>query len=87
MTLARITPILRKDDLFLSNLSYELGIPSNKLSPYTRLFEDLLLDQLDTQLLIASLERQFNYFLTEEEAEHIQTVGDLQRFFARPHAA
>ncbi|MEL6669175.1 MAG: hypothetical protein AAFY36_07255 [Bacteroidota bacterium] len=82
MTFAHISPLARPEDIFISNLSYELGVPSHKLNPYTRLLEDLLLDNLDRELLIVSLERQFNHFLTDEQAEHINTIGDLQRLFA-----
>ncbi|MEM6395846.1 MAG: hypothetical protein AAF741_05830 [Bacteroidota bacterium] len=86
MTLARINPLTRPEDELLNNLGFQLGIPPHKLSPYTRLLEDLLLDQQDQQLLIASLERQFNLFLTEEQTEHVDCVGDLQRLFTRQAA-
>ena len=86
MTSATISPINLSEDRLLYNLSYTLGVPSNRLYSYTRLLEDLLLDQLDRQLLIAGLESRFNRFLTEEEAALIQTIGDLQQHFGRQAA-
>lgn len=67
----------------MSNLSSELRIPGNRLQAFTRLREDLFLDTMDVELLIASLERNLEYYLTEEEATQVETVGDLQAFFLR----
>ncbi len=86
MSSATISPINLPEGRLLYNLSDTLGVPSNRLYSYTRLLEDLLLDQLDRQLLIAGLESRFNCFLTEEEAARIQTIGDLQQYFGRQAA-
>ncbi|MTB53855.1 hypothetical protein [Lewinella sp. W8] len=67
----------------MNNLSTELRIPGNRLQAFTRLKEDLFLDAMDVELLIASLERNLEYYLTEEETAQIETVGDLQAFFLR----
>ena len=45
--------------------------------------DDFFLDPMDIDLLIASLENKLEYYLTEEEAAQIETVGDLQTFFLR----
>ncbi|MEM6770134.1 MAG: hypothetical protein AAF597_06075 [Bacteroidota bacterium] len=45
--------------------------------------DDLFLDPMDVQLLIASLESKLEYYLTEEEMAQIETVGDIQHFFLR----
>ncbi|CAH0999722.1 hypothetical protein LEM8419_01022 [Neolewinella maritima] len=68
---------------FLLQLSNELQLPSERLHGFTRLREDLFLDTMDVELLIAGLERRLEYYLTEEEASQIETVGDLQHFFLR----
>ncbi|MEM9929855.1 MAG: hypothetical protein AAF840_08560 [Bacteroidota bacterium] len=48
-----------------------------------RLQDDFFLDPMDVSLLIASLESKLEYYLTEEEASQVETVGDLQTFFLR----
>jgi acyl carrier protein len=67
----------------IQHLSADLRVPGNRLQAFTRLREDLFLDTMDIDLLIASLERNLEYYLTEEEAAQIETVGDLQTFFLR----
>jgi acyl carrier protein len=67
----------------IQHLSADLRVPGNRLQAFTRLREDLFLDTMDIELLIASLERNLEYYLTEEEAAQIETVGDLQTFFLR----
>ena len=67
----------------MQNLSNELHLPGERLHGFTRLREDLFLDTMDIELLVAGLERRLEYYLTEEEASQIETVGDLQHFFLR----
>lgn len=76
------TPVTRSANL-MHNLSQELRVPSHRLQPYLRLQDDLFLEPLDVELLIASLENKLEYYLTEEEAAQVETVGDLQGFFLR----
>ena len=67
----------------MQNLASELRLPGSRLHDFTRLREDLFLDNMDVDLLIAGLESKLEYYLTEEEATQIETVGDLQYFFLR----
>ncbi|MBB4078499.1 hypothetical protein GGR28_001112 [Lewinella aquimaris] len=67
----------------MHNLSSELRLPGHRLHGFTRLREDLFLDTTDIKLLVAGLESKLEYYLTEEEAAQIETVGDLQHFFLR----
>lgn len=67
----------------MQNLSSELRLPGHRLHAFTRLREDLFLDTIDVELLVATLESRLEYYLTEEEASQIETVGDLQFFFLR----
>lgn len=67
----------------MQKLSSELRLPDHRLHGFTRLREDLFLDTMDIELLVASLESKLEYYLTEEEASQIETVGDLQHFFLR----
>ncbi|THH40057.1 acyl carrier protein [Neolewinella litorea] len=69
--------------LLMQNLSSELRLPGHRLHTFTRLREDLFLDALDIELLVAGLESRLEYYLTEEEASQIETVGDLQHYFLR----
>lgn len=69
--------------LLLQTLSNELRVPGHRLYGFTRLTDDLFLDRMDIQLLIASLESKLEYYLTDEEMAQIETVGDIQQFFLR----
>ena len=73
----------RSAAMLMQNLSNELHLPGDSLHNFTRLREDLFLDTMDVDLLVASLERRLGFYLTEEEASQIETVGDLQHFFLR----
>lgn len=75
-------PITRSANL-MHNLSTELRVPGHRLHSFMRLQDDLFLDPMDIELLIASLESKLEYYLTEEEAGQVETVGDLQTFFLR----
>lgn len=74
-------------DRIINVISWSLNVPSSKIRPYTRLADDLFLDEIDLLLLIAQLERDFNVFLTREEVERIETVQDASSFFLQKHAA
>ena len=76
------SPVTRSTSL-MHNLSTELRVPGHRLHPFMRLQDDLFLDPMDVELLIASLESKLEYYLTEEEAAQVETVGDLQTFFLR----
>jgi hypothetical protein len=75
-------PVTRSTNL-MHNLSTELKVPGHRLHPFMRLKDDFFLDRMDIDLLIASLENKLEYYLTEEEAAQIETVGDLQTYFLR----
>lgn len=70
----------------INDLSKHLNISSHRLQPFTRLQDDLFLDSFDLNMLVADLENRHSRFLTEEEAQSIETIGDLQRIFV-PQAA
>ena len=76
------TTALRTNRL-MHTLSDELRTSESRLQPFIRLQDDLFLDPMDVQLLIASLESKLEYYLTEEEMAQIETVGDIQTFFLR----
>ena len=64
-------------------ISHALNVPASFLNPFTHLRDDLYLDSLDFQLLIAKLETSFQVYLSPEEVESIETVRDAGRLFGR----
>lgn len=76
---APITPSVN----LMQTLSNELRVPGHRLHGFIRLTDDLFLDRMDIQLLVASLESKLEYYLTDEEMAQIETVGDIQHFFLR----
>ncbi|WP_116107820.1 hypothetical protein [Lewinella sp. IMCC34191] len=79
----RALPNQNRTAALMHKLSSELRTPDHRLHSFTRLREDLFLDAMDIELLVAGLESKLEYYLTEEEAGQIETVGDLQHFFLR----
>ena len=75
--------VANRETALLQELSNELRTPGHRLQPFTRLREDLFLDTVDVELLVASLEQNLGYYLTEEEATQIETIGDIRTFFLR----
>ncbi|NJC25119.1 acyl carrier protein [Neolewinella antarctica] len=67
----------------MHTLSDALRVPSSRLHSFIRLQDDLFLDPVDVQLLIAGLESKLEYYLTEQEMAQIETVGDIQNLFLR----
>lgn len=65
----------------MKDLSRALKISGHRLRPFIRFQEDLFLDRFDLDMLVAQLESRHARYLTEEEANSIETVGDLQRVF------
>lgn len=77
------TKELRTEERLIGMISHVLNVPAGILYPSTRLLEDLDLDPLDFQLLIAKLETSFQVYLTPEEVESIRTVRDAGLVFGR----
>lgn len=77
-----VAPATRANHL-MHTLSDELRVPASRLHSFIRFQDDLFLDPMDVQLLIATLESKLEYYLTEEEMAQIETVGDVQTFFLR----
>jgi len=74
------------EDRIIDVVSWILNIPNNRINPHTDLIDDLYLDALERDLLIARLERVFGIVLSTEEVASIDTIQDAQRCFQR-HAA
>jgi acyl carrier protein len=58
----------------------QLGVNAERVTPTARFIEDLNADSLDTVELIIALEEEFAVEVPDEEAEKLQSVGDVIRY-------
>lgn len=58
-------------------LHEEFEVPTEKITPEATLFESLELDSLDSVDLIVSLDKALDIETRDEEAQQIQTVGNV----------
>jgi acyl carrier protein len=69
-----------KEQKIIDFIAWELNIPISKLNPNTDFVDDLCLDPIDRDLLIAKLENHTGVYLNQEEAARIATVRDARRY-------
>jgi acyl carrier protein len=50
------------------------------VTPQAKFIEDLGADSLDTVELVMAFEEEFNVEVPDEEAEKLQTVGDVVKY-------
>jgi acyl carrier protein len=55
----------------------QLGVEQEKIVPEAKFVEDLGADSLDVVELIMAFEEEFGIEIPDEDAEKIQTVGDV----------
>ncbi len=55
----------------------QLGVEVEKVTPEAKFIEDLGADSLDVVELIMAFEEEFGIEIPDEDAEKIQTVGDV----------
>ena len=58
----------------------QLGVNADQINPGAKFIEDLGADSLDIVELIMALEEEFGTEIPDEEAEKLQTVGDVAKF-------
>lgn len=58
----------------------QLGVDEGEVTPEAHFIDDLGADSLDTVELVMALEEEFNIEISDEDAEKIQTVGDVTKF-------
>lgn len=58
----------------------QLGVKPEQVSPEAKFIEDLGADSLDTVELVMALEEEFGQEIPDEEAEKLQTVGDVIKY-------
>jgi len=72
----------------LAVISYQLGVPIDRLDERLRLQADLGADSLDATELIIELEEEFDINISDDDSENVVTVGDalnvIERLLAKP---
>jgi acyl carrier protein len=58
----------------------QLGVTPEQVTPNTKFIEDLGADSLDTVELVMAFEEEFGVEVPDEEAEKLQTVGDVIKY-------
>lgn len=58
----------------------QLGVDESEVTPEAHFIDDLGADSLDTVELVMALEEEFGIEISDEDAEKIQTVGDVTKF-------
>jgi acyl carrier protein len=58
----------------------QLGVNPEQVTAQAKFIEDLGADSLDTVELVMAFEEEFNVEVPDEEAEKLQTVGDVVKY-------
>tara|TARA_B110000438_G_scaffold1851_1_gene1926 strand:+ start:547 stop:789 length:243 start_codon:yes stop_codon:yes gene_type:complete len=58
----------------------QLGVNEDQIKPEAKFIEDLGADSLDTVELVMALEEKFETEIPDEDAEKLQSVGDVIKF-------
>ena len=58
----------------------QLGVKPDQVTPEAKFIEDLGADSLDTVELVMALEEEFGNEIPDEQAEKLQTVGDVIKY-------
>jgi acyl carrier protein len=58
----------------------QLGVNPDQVTADAKFIEDLGADSLDTVELVMAFEEEFGIEVPDEEAEKLQTVGDVTRY-------
>ena len=58
----------------------QLGVTADQVTPEAKFIEDLGADSLDTVELVMALEEKFGREIPDEQAEKLQSVGDVIKY-------
>jgi acyl carrier protein len=61
-------------------ITEQLGVNPDQVTPDAKFIEDLGADSLDTVELVMALEEEFGQEIPDEEAEKLQSVGDVIKY-------
>ncbi|WP_029520565.1 MULTISPECIES: acyl carrier protein [unclassified Persephonella] len=65
----------------------QLGIDVDQIKPESKFVDDLGADSLDVVELIMAFEEEFDVEIPDEDAEKIQTVGDVINYIKEKKGA
>lgn len=65
----------------------QLGVNEDQVTPEAKFIEDLGADSLDTVELVMALEEEFGQEIPDEEAEKLQSVGDVIKYIEETRKA
>jgi acyl carrier protein len=68
------------DEVLRLLIKEHLGVKDKDIKPDAHFVKDLGADSLDSVELIMAVEKQFGVEIPDEEAENLQTVGDLVKY-------
>lgn len=61
-------------------IAEQLGVDEGEITPESHFIDDLGADSLDTVELVMALEEEYGIEIPDEDAEKIQTVGDVAKY-------
>ncbi|MCP5043759.1 MAG: acyl carrier protein [bacterium] len=61
-------------------VSDQLGIDPAEMQPNASILEDLGADSLDVVELVMAIEEAFDIEISDEEAESMRTIGDVEQY-------
>jgi len=64
----------------------QLGVNADQLKPEAKFIEDLGADSLDTVELVMAFEEEFGIEVPDEDAEKLQSVGDIITYVNKANA-
>ncbi|QQY07653.1 MAG: acyl carrier protein [Candidatus Xiphinematobacter sp.] len=65
----------------------QLGVNLEQITPSASFIEDLGADSLDTVELVMAFEEEFSVDVPDEDAERLQTVGDVIQYIREKKSA
>jgi acyl carrier protein len=65
----------------------QLGVNPEQVVPEAKFIEDLGADSLDTVELVMAFEEEFEIEVPDEDAEKLQTVGDVYKYVEEKQGA
>ena len=71
------------DERIRSLVSEQLGVDAAETTPSAKILDDLGADSLDVVELVMALEEAFDIEIPDEDAELMNTIGDVQAYVAK----
>jgi len=68
-------------------MSDQLGVDPAEMKPESHILEDLGADSLDVVELVMAIEEAFDIEISDEDADTLQTVGDVEKYVTNRVAA